>query len=373
MMMKPTVGRAVECMFGYPEGKRYYPGVITAVNKSQPPDTVAKNDNKDGNKDDDGNSLKEELTTWEVATYSVQYDDGDSERRVSFRALSLPSVSGAFEAGQRVEARFPGNYKSLKDRHYGATVAADNSDGTYTLHYDDGDIVQDARFLRHHHQATATTRHGVDKVVDRVVGVADTYSAKEPAAEPAATAAAAEAAGAVVPTTLGAAGGQESKEFVAPLSTVTVAGGRGEEENSVGFDGENDDTLGEAIDASTAEDTATTTASDVMGGNVLAPFKVSDDYNDNESPPPSNDANVLEDDDNEVSSRVEESSILSSSLSAVMDTSGLADASGTGAAAVTPVRTFSTGGGGYGIVLDSSSEEGGTEDESSELDVTLDV
>mmetsp|Transcript_3661 Transcript_3661/g.6763 ORF Transcript_3661/g.6763 Transcript_3661/m.6763 type:complete len:216 (+) Transcript_3661:338-985(+) len=87
--------------------------------------------------------------------FSIQYDDGDTETKVPLQALSLPAVAGEFAKGQQVEARFPGNYGTVKDKHYGGVVQRDNGDGTFAVRYDDGDTSDSVRFLRRAHAASA--------------------------------------------------------------------------------------------------------------------------------------------------------------------------------------------------------------------------
>ena len=77
-------------------------------------------------------------------SYELMYDDGDSEKSVvealirhsssSSSSSSSTGGSGAFEAGQRIEARFGG-----KSKYYGGTIVKANGDGTYEIKYDDGD------------------------------------------------------------------------------------------------------------------------------------------------------------------------------------------------------------------------------------------
>lgn len=96
----------------YKKGKRWYPGVIRAVNR-------------------DG-------------TYDIRYKDGDTERDVepSFvRGKGEASTSSLessdsidFLEGDKVEARFGG-----RSRWFKATVERKNRDGTYFLRYIDGD------------------------------------------------------------------------------------------------------------------------------------------------------------------------------------------------------------------------------------------
>lgn len=107
-------GDEIEARFK--RGSKYYPGVISAVNR-------------------DG-------------TYDIRYKDGDSERSVD-RALIKENIVGSidsftsgrdinstasFSAGDEVEARLGG-----RSRWFKASVRRKNRDGTYHLLYADGD------------------------------------------------------------------------------------------------------------------------------------------------------------------------------------------------------------------------------------------
>lgn len=102
------VGGEIEAR--YKKGRKWYPGKIRAVNR-------------------DG-------------TYDIRYADGDTERDVEpemVRETSTASLDSAatdddFLKGDRVEARFGGRSRWSK-----ATVERKHRDGTYSLHYDDGD------------------------------------------------------------------------------------------------------------------------------------------------------------------------------------------------------------------------------------------
>ncbi|CAM9455588.1 unnamed protein product, partial [Laminaria digitata] len=108
----------------YKRGRLWYPGVILTVNRDE--------------------------------TFDIRYKDGDSERSVdrglirsragvngdsrlgrqrvgSAEALGS-SASGSYQLGDKVEARFGG-----RSRWFKATVHRENSDGTYSLFYADGD------------------------------------------------------------------------------------------------------------------------------------------------------------------------------------------------------------------------------------------
>ena len=107
-MMLPA-GQRIEARFG---GKlKYFPGRIVKAN-------------------DDG-------------TYEIRYDDGDTEISVAPDLISAPSPPGTFKVGEAVQSRFGG-----KHVFYGAKVVKDNGDGTWELHYDDGDVEKYAKFLR---------------------------------------------------------------------------------------------------------------------------------------------------------------------------------------------------------------------------------
>ena len=108
------IGEAIEARFG---GKaKYYGGKITNING-------------------DG-------------SYQISYDDGDTEMAVNevfirkiVNKIGVPGATTpsslqpvAFQKDSKVEARFGG-----KAKYYGATVVSVNEDGTYDLHYDDGD------------------------------------------------------------------------------------------------------------------------------------------------------------------------------------------------------------------------------------------
>jgi hypothetical protein len=76
-------------------------------------------------------------------TYEVHYDDGDIEKAVHSDNICLFARAKQFPVGVRVEARFGG-----KNTWYPGEVAKDNGDGTYEVHYDDGDVDTAAKFLR---------------------------------------------------------------------------------------------------------------------------------------------------------------------------------------------------------------------------------
>merc|ERR1719498_1477098 len=77
-------------------------------------------------------------------TYDIDYDDGEQESRVSeelIRSLesgggrdSSPSRRPRLEEGMKVKANYRG-----KGKFFGGTIKRDNRDGTYDIHYDDGD------------------------------------------------------------------------------------------------------------------------------------------------------------------------------------------------------------------------------------------
>jgi hypothetical protein len=114
------VGQKIEAFFGYPAGKKYYAGVVTSVSGGEGSNCFV----------------------------GMKYDDGDTEDKVPFEALSIPASPGEFLPGQEVEARFLGNYGTMKDRHYPGTVQKDNGDGTYEVLYEDGDVGKAVRFVR---------------------------------------------------------------------------------------------------------------------------------------------------------------------------------------------------------------------------------
>jgi len=87
----------------------------------------------------------------EDGTYDLHYDDGDNEKGVKEELIkavapgddkksaaettaAAPPQPLAFQKDSKVQARFGG-----KAKYYGATVVSANEDGTYDLHYDDGD------------------------------------------------------------------------------------------------------------------------------------------------------------------------------------------------------------------------------------------
>ena len=109
------VGNEIEAR--YKRGRKWYPGVVRAVNI-------------------DG-------------TYDIRYKDGDSERGVeaslvrhgsgtirrdSFRTPETQAAVNGFEVGDKVEARFGGGGRWFK-----ATVKQTNTDGTLDLLYADGE------------------------------------------------------------------------------------------------------------------------------------------------------------------------------------------------------------------------------------------
>jgi len=118
------VGQQIEAFFGYPAGKKYYAGVVTRVSG-------------EGGSSSSSNCF-----------VGMKYDDGDTEDKVPFEALSIPASPGEFLPGQEVEARFLGNYGTMKDKHYPGTVQKDNGDGTYEILYQDGDVGKTVRFVR---------------------------------------------------------------------------------------------------------------------------------------------------------------------------------------------------------------------------------
>ena len=76
-------------------------------------------------------------------TYEVHYDDGDIEKAVHADYICAFAKPKQFSVGLRVEARFGG-----KNTWYSGKVARDNGDGSYEVHYDDGDEETDVQFLR---------------------------------------------------------------------------------------------------------------------------------------------------------------------------------------------------------------------------------
>ena len=87
-------------------------------------------------------------------TYNITYNDGDRERNVSkelirVAAVEASSASGAFDqsfdVGSKIECRFQGG-----DSWFPGTISKANSDGTFYIDYDDGDVEDNviATFIR---------------------------------------------------------------------------------------------------------------------------------------------------------------------------------------------------------------------------------
>jgi hypothetical protein len=76
-------------------------------------------------------------------TYEVKYDDGDVETAVAREMICTYARAGEFSAGEKIEARFGG-----KNKFYGGRIVKDNGDGTYEVHYDDGDVEKEVKFIR---------------------------------------------------------------------------------------------------------------------------------------------------------------------------------------------------------------------------------
>ena len=76
-------------------------------------------------------------------TYEVMYDDGDVETAVAREMICTYARAGEFSAGEKIEARFGG-----KNKFYGGRIVKDNGDGTYEVHYDDGDVEKEVKFIR---------------------------------------------------------------------------------------------------------------------------------------------------------------------------------------------------------------------------------
>ena len=75
-------------------------------------------------------------------TYDVEYDDGDSERGIkpnNIRSISKSQFDADSDSllsrGTRVEARYRG-----KSKWYKGKILRANTDGTYDIEYDDGDV-----------------------------------------------------------------------------------------------------------------------------------------------------------------------------------------------------------------------------------------
>ena len=79
-------------------------------------------------------------------TYDIRYDDGDREKDVKtdlIRPLggsSSSSSSTKYYEGDVVEARFGG-----RDKWFKGKITAANRDGTYDIHFDDGDREKDVK------------------------------------------------------------------------------------------------------------------------------------------------------------------------------------------------------------------------------------
>ncbi|CAN0343330.1 unnamed protein product, partial [Pylaiella littoralis] len=168
-------GDEIEARFK--RGSKYYPGVISAVNR-------------------DG-------------TYDIRYKDGDSERSVD-RALIKENIVGSvdsftsgrdinstasFSAGDEVEARLGGrsrcNYNvgdrvearfGGRSRWFKATVERENSDGTYYLLYADGgkERAVDKSLIRRLAGASGEAKRDVHSAAEETVvhGVGDEIEAR---------------------------------------------------------------------------------------------------------------------------------------------------------------------------------------------------
>jgi len=108
-------------------------------------------------------------------TYTILYNDGDTETAVPEKFMCAVAKEGQFRIGETVEARFGG-----KAKWFGGAIAQDNGNGTYAIRYHDGDMEPSVAFVRRPQQAAAAAA--------RPLGSDATSAAEAASPTPAATA-----------------------------------------------------------------------------------------------------------------------------------------------------------------------------------------
>jgi len=88
-------------------------------------------------------------------TYTLHYDDGDKESSVP-EDLICPAPGPQLAGIFRSGQRVQGRFGG-KNKFYNGTVLRDQGDGTYAVKYDDGDVENEVRHVRALHGAAATT------------------------------------------------------------------------------------------------------------------------------------------------------------------------------------------------------------------------